>query len=531
LDYPLKTGLFVAKIFVLKSPGQCTKHGAKKRDKGSFLHIVSLTCFLEKGPRFGNMPDFNSESLQPLFYPRSIALAGVTVDNPQHWTRTFLDSLLEFQFGGPLYLVNPKGGEIGGIKVYRRFADIAQNVDYVISTVPAKAAPGLIEECAHKGVKGIHFCTAGFSETGEEEGVRLEPQLADLSRRTGIRIIGPNCMGIYCPGSRLSFDIDFPKESGPVGFISQSGGNTGSLIRRVMSRGVRFSKVVSYGNACDLNESDFLEYLAADSETEVIGLYIEGVKDGRRFLQTLQKTSQEKTILLLKGGITEGGARAAVSHTGSLAGSDVIWDSLCKQLGIIQVHSLEEFADSLVTLRFMSDPRGRRVALIGGGGGSSVLIADQFERRGLKVPPLPREMRNRVQKFTPLAGNILRNPIDYSQNMTEPEKLLRTVRIIAQWQEIDFLICFLELAWIPLNEMDRMHKIIDGMLAESRAALKPLGIVAQTDISPEQVTKDYSFLQKCVSSWLPIYYSFAGAAHAINLVLTHNERRLGSAWM
>jgi len=473
------------------------------------------------------MSNFNKESLQPFFYPTSIALAGITVDNPQHWTRTFLDSLLEFQFEGPLYLVNPKGGEIRGIKVYRRFADIPQDVDYVISTVPAKAAPGLIEECAHKGVKAVHFCTAGFSETGEEKGARLEAELADLSRRTGIRIIGPNCMGIYCPGSRMSFNTDFPKESGPVGFISQSGGNTESLIRRVMSRGVRFSKVISYGNACDLNESDFLEYLASDPETTIIGLYIEGVKDGRRFRQTLHKAAKEKTIILLKGGITEGGARAAASHTGSLAGSERIWDSLCKHLGIIQVHSLEELADSLVTMRFMSDPRGRRVALIGGGGGSSVLIADEFERSGLKVPPLPQEIKNRIGEFTPLAGNILRNPIDYSQNMTEPEKLLKTVHIISQWEGIDFLILFLDLAWVPVSEMDGMYKIIDGILAESRAALKPIAIVVQTDISPEEVKKVYSFVQKCVSSELPIYYSFASAANAIHLALIHNEKRFG----
>jgi len=252
----------------------------------------------------GNTSNFTNGDLQPLFHPTSIALAGVTVNNPQHWTRTFLDSLLEFQFERPLYLVNPRGGEIRGIKVYQRLADIPQNIDYVISTVPAKSGTGLIEECAHKGVKAVHFCTAGFSETGEEEGVRLEAQLADLSRKTGIRIIGPNCMGIYCPESRISFNIDFPKESGPVGFISQSGGNTAGLIRQVMSRGVRFSKVVSYGNACDLNETDFLEYLATDSETKIIGLYIEGVKDGRRFRQTLQKAAEEKHIILLKGGIS-----------------------------------------------------------------------------------------------------------------------------------------------------------------------------------------------------------------------------------
>ena len=424
-------------------------------------------------------------------------------------------------------MVNPKGGEIRGIKVYRKFTDVPESVDHVISTVPAKAAPGLIEECAQKGVKAVHFCTAGFSETGEGEGGRLEAQLVDLSRRTGIRIIGPNCMGIYCPGSRMSFDTDFPKESGPVGFISQSGGNTSALINRVMSRGIRFSKVISYGNACDLNESDYIEYLTVDSETKIIALYIEGVKDGTRFRQTLRRAAKEKTVILLKGGITAGGARAAASHTGSLAGSEVIWDSFCKQLGIIQVHSLEEFADSLVTMRFMSDLGGRRVALVGAGGGSSVLIADEFERGGLKVPPLPLEMRNRIREFTPLAGNILQNPIDYSQNIMEPEKMIKTVHIISQWEGIDFLIWFIDLAWIPLSEMDRIHQIIDGILTESRAALKPIAIVVQTDTSPEQVKKNYSFVQKCVSSELPVYYSFASAANAIHLALKHNERKFG----
>jgi len=468
-------------------------------------------------------PYFRNGRLQQLFHPASIALAGITVGNPEHWTRTFLDSLLEFHFEGRLYLVNPRGGEIKGIKVYPSLSDIPQDVDYVISTVPAKAAPGLLEECTRRGVKAVHFCTAGFSETGEEEGVRLEAQLAELSQKTGIRVIGPNCMGMYCPESHISFNMGFPKESGPVGFISQSGGNTGALINQVMSRGVRFSKVISYGNACDMNESDFLEYLAGDPETKIISLYVEGVKDAPRFRQALCKAGKEKDIVLLKGGVTKGGARAAASHTGSLAGSEMIWRALCRHLGIIQVYSLEELADSLVTLSFLSVPNGRRTALIGAGGGSSVLITDEFERGGLEVPPLPQEMRNRISEFTPLAGNILRNPIDYSQSMMEPEKLLKTVRIVSQWEKIDFLIWFLDLAWIPLHAMDRIHAILDGIIKESRAAVKPIAFVIRTDISPEQTKKVHLFVQKCVSANLPVYYSFASAAHAIDLVLRHRE--------
>ncbi len=471
------------------------------------------------------MSNLSHDALEFIFYPHSIALAGITIANPDHWTRTFLDSLLKFEFECPIYLVNPRGGEIGGLKVYQRLKDIPSSIDYVISTVPAKAGPGLVEECASKGVKAIHFCTAGFSETGEEEGVRLEAELAELSRRRGIRIVGPNCMGIYCPQSRLSFDVNFPREIGPVGFISQSGGNATSLVRRVMWRGVRFSKVISYGNACDLNESNFLEYLTADPNTKIVALYVEGVRDGKRFRHILEKAAKEKVVILLKGGVTEGGARAAAGHTGSLAGSEVTWDSLCKQLGIIRVHSLDELADTLATLVFMPLPRGRRVALIGAGGGTSVLITDEFERRGLEVPALPQEIREQIREFTPIAGNILRNPIDYSQTIVEIEKLVRTVNIISRWEGVDFLIGFFSPGHTPPSVRSRIPEMVDGMLEGSRASSKPMAIVFQLSNLPEEAKEILPLIQKCVSSRLPIYDSFAGAANAISLVLSHNENR------
>ena len=461
-----------------------------------------------------------------LFHPRSIAIAGISLANPEHWTRTFLESLLEFQFSGPIYPVNPRGGEVRGLKVFPSLDDIPQSVDYVISTVPAIAAPGLVDECTHREVKAIHFCTAGFSETGEEEGARLEAELTQMSQNTGIRIIGPNCMGIYCPQSRLSFNVDFPKEGGSVAFVSQSGGNAGQLVRQAMKRGVRFSKVISYGNACDLNESDFLEYLAADADTKIIALYVEGVKDGKRFRQTLRKAANKKPVVLLKGGVTQGGTRAVAGHTGSLAGSEATWHSLCKQLRIIQVHSLEELADMLVTLLFMPFPRGRNVALVGFGGGASVLITDDFEKRGLKVPPLSQETRNRIREFTPVAGNILGNPIDYSQVM-ETKKIVKLMGIVSEWEEIDILIGFLRAgqgatdAWAPM-----FQQRVGEMLEASEAASKPLAVVLQTGISPEEVKETYAVTQKSVALGVPVYYSFADAAHSLNLYLSHKESKL-----
>lgn len=473
------------------------------------------------------MPD--NASLEFLFHPNSIALAGITVTNPEHWTRTFLDSLLEFRFERPLYLVNPKGGEIKGRKVYQSLADVPGTIDYVVSLVSAKVAPGLVEECAGKGVRAIHFCTAGFSETGEEEAIRLETKVAELARKKGIRIVGPNCMGVYCPESRISFQSNFPKESGTVGFISQSGGNAVDIVNQAKWRGVRFSKVISYGNACDLNESDFLEYFTADPDTKVIGMYIEGTKDGRRFRQALEKAASKKPVILLKGGVTESGARAVAGHTGALAGSEAVWDALCRQLGVIRVGSLEEMEDILVTLLFLPLPEGRRMALIGGGGGASVLITDEFEKKGLRVPSLPSEIKKRILEFTPVAGNILRNPVDYSQTMAEPGKLAKTVGIIANWDGIDFLIGFMRPTLAAASIRGRMAEMIDEILEGSRQGSKPVGLVIEPSTMAQEAKEILPIIQKCVSLGLPVYYSFAGAASAIGTVLSHYERHQGAA--
>ena len=476
------------------------------------------------------MKNTQQHNLDFLFHPDSIALVGITTTEPQHWTRTFLEGLIEMEFDRPLYLVNPKGGEIKGRKVYTSLKDVPGNIDYVIGLVNAQITPKLVQECAEKKVRAIHFCTAGFSETGEESRIKLESELTEVARRNGIRVIGPNCMGIYCPKSRLSFSPAFPKESGPVGVISQSGGNSIYLVRQAALRGVRFSKVVSYGNACDIDESDLLEYLAHDVDTKIIALYIEGIKDGRRFRKALEEATNEKTVVLLKGGTTEGGARAVAGHTASLAGSRATWDALCKQLGIISVSSLEEMIDVLVTLLFLPLPGGRNALLFGAGGGASVLIADQFESRGFKVPPIPPEMVAQISEFTPIAGNILRNPIDYSQAMTNIEGVIKTFAILSRWEGADFFVMFIRIGQFTGSRISD-HQL--GYLLMSRFPIKqgqlpkPVVMVIEPSIIPEEAEAIMAGICSSILSGLPVYYSFATAANAINLVLNHSEKQSG----
>jgi len=464
-------------------------------------------------------------SLEFLFHPNSIALVGITTAETWHWTRTFLEGLTEIEFDHPLYLINPKGGEIEGRKIYNSLKDVPSNIDYVIGLVNAQVAPKLVEECAEKGVRAIHFCTAGFSETGEEQGAKLETELVEVACRKGIRIIGPNCMGIYCPQSRLSFSPTFPKESGPVGVISQSGGNSIYLVRQAALRGVHFSKVISYGNACDINENDLLEYLASDIDTKIIALYIEGIKDGKRFRRTMQEATKEKTVILLKGGTTEGGARAVAGHTAALAGSRATWDALCKQLGIIIVSSIEEMVDVLVTLLFLPLPRGRNALLFGAGGGASVLIADEFESKGLRVPPLPPEVVAQIREFSPIAGNILRNPVDYSQAMISLEGVSKTLNILSRWEGADFLVTFVRTGQTPRISENHLNLLVSRFSVKQGLLPKPVAMVLEPSILPEEAEAFLAAIRNCISFGLPVYYSFAAAANAINLVLSHTEKQ------
>jgi acyl-CoA synthetase (NDP forming) len=473
------------------------------------------------------MNNLRQDDLGFLFHPNSVALVGITTSQTWHWTLTFLEGLLEIGFDRPLYLVNPKGGEIKGHKVYASLKDVPGNVDYVIGLVNAQIAPRLVEECAGKGVKAIHFCTAGFSETGEEERIKLENELAEIAHKKGIRILGPNCMGIYCPQSRLSYSPEFPKESGPVGVISQSGGNSIFLVRQAALRGIRFSKVISYGNACDINESDLLEYLAHDADTKIIALYIEGIKDGKRFRRAMEEATKEKTVILLKGGATEGGARAAAGHTAALSGSQTTWDALCKQLGIIKVSSIEEMIDVLVTLLFLPLLRGRNVLLFGAGGGASVLISDEFESRGLRVPPIPPDIVGQIREFTPVAGNILRNPVDYSQAMTNTEGVIKTFDILSRWEGIDLLVIFVRTGQFTTSRISDTwvrNLLMTSFPIKQGFFPKPLAMVLEPSIMPEEAEAILAAIRGAIASELPVYYSFAAAANAINLVLTHAEK-------
>ena len=344
---------------------------------------------------------------------------------------SFYQSLLEADFPsiGGLYPVNPKADEIDGRKCYATLLDCPDPVDHVISQVPAPVVPELVDQCVEKGIRSIHFFTAGFSETGDEDMAEMEVQMIAKLKGAGIRAIGPNCMGLYVPSSRLAFMSGFPTEPGNVFLLSQSGANAGEIVQGLVSRGVRFSKAVSYGNGADLKAHDFLDYAAADPNSDVVAAYIEGVQDGRAFFEALKRCAAVKPVVILKGGRTASGSHAAHSHTGSLAGAIEVFDSACRQAGAVRAETMDEMHDLIVAASTNTTRvRGRGVALFGGGGGGfAVLSADAIDREGLVVPKLPKSAVDEMREYIPVAGSSVNNPIDAFPPEDRMDDMLRTV--------------------------------------------------------------------------------------------------------
>ena len=377
-------------------------------------------------------------SLEEVLHPRSIAVVGASDEGRGS---QFFGCLVDFGFKGELYPVNPKYTEVMKIKAYPTVKDIPGPVDFVISAAPAPQIPQIMRDCAQKGVKGIHLFTARFSETGREDAAELEREVLRIAKEGGVRIIGPNCMGVYYPKLGMSFQPQFPKVSGSIAFASQSGQAAGEIINKTTQRGAFFNKAISYGNAIDFNEVDFLEYFAADPEAKVIMMYIEGPKNGSRLFNILREVTKTKPVVIVKGGRGKAGTRATASHTASLAGAIEVWNTMVSQAGAVSASSIDELVDLAVSFYFLPPITGRRVGVVAGAGGATVMAADQCEEAGLDVLPLPQEIREELRSQGVQIWDWISNPADFSINMGDeafgPMDLLK---MMAKHPDFDLII-------------------------------------------------------------------------------------------
>jgi len=469
--------------------------------------------------------------LDCMFRPSSVAIAGVSGREsvPPGGGQRFLKAVLDFGFKGDVYAVNPKGGELGGLTMYRSIREIPGPLDYVISCVPASATPALMQDCVDRGVKVFHCFSSGFAESGTEEGRRLQETLLSLARGGGVRMLGPNCLGVYCPAAGLSFLGGLARESGHVSLLSQSGGNATFLVREAARRGVRFSKVVSYGNAADVDESDLLEYFAADADTDVVLAYVEGVKDGRRFGRVLRDVARAKPVAVLKAGASETGAEAAASHTGALSGADAVWAALLHQAGAIRVAGLEELVDMALAFSSLPPELGNRVGVIGIGGGMAVLAGDECSTAGLTLPRFDTALRRRMARLLGTeAGTILTNPVDLAYEVWG-SGVRAIVEALKELDAVDFTMVHFPvgLSVISTAEFSGMwDRLVEDLVTARKETGSTLIAVAHV---PSSAT-DYEWMlrmqESCAGVGIPVFHSVGSAARAVDRLRRYRERRV-----
>ena len=471
----------------------------------------------------------SAPSLDFVFHPASIAVVGVGDESaPINSGRNFLNVLLEAGYSGQIFPVNRNGGQVRGLKIFRSLGEIPGPVDFVISAIPAPTAPQLMAECVAKGVKAVHFFTAGFSELGDESGKRLEAEVVGIARRGGVRVTGPNGMGIYCPESGLSFMSGFPKEKGPLAVMSQSGAFSAYTIREAVTRGLFISKAISYGNAADLNEADFLDYFADDPATRIVAAYIEGARAPGRLPATLKRAANLKPVVLLKGGTSPVGARSAASHTGSLAGSGAVWGAMIRQAGAIQVDDPEQLVDVALLLNYLPG-NGQNVVFIGFGGGVGVHGADLCSSLGLALPEVPAEMKAKLRTIWPLeAGSSLRNPVDLFGGANK-KVIGDTLSILAAWPEADFLVVHIPLYLNPASS-SQLAGVYVQALVDLAGQLRERVIVVLGSVFSEAGNKIVLDAQtSLVRAGFAVFFSVPRAINALAKVVAYRQRRQGFA--
>ena len=348
--------------------------------------------------------------LDAFFEPRAIAVIGASRD-PEKVGHKVFKNILDSGFQGNLYPINPKATKLLGYECFRSVSEVPDEIDLAVIAIPAKIVPKVAEECGRKGVRGIVVISAGFSETGRE-GTLLERELVEICRKYDMRMQGPNCLGII--SAHHPMNASFASASplpGNIALISQSGALGSSILNWALQNNLGFTSFVSLGNEADLDAADFIEALADDDDTRVIGLYIEGVKHGERFIHVAKEASRKKPIIVLKAGTTDVGIRAISSHTGSLAGSDTAFSAAFEKANLLRIETLEELFDLVQAFEAQPIPQGKNVLIVTNGGGPGILAADACEKLGLELPSLEHEIMQNLRNRLPPHASVS-NPVD-----------------------------------------------------------------------------------------------------------------------
>lgn len=452
--------------------------------------------------------------LRPLFNPKRVAIIGASRKRGSiGWSvlRDFIDSR---KFRGSVYPVNPNADKILGKKSYDSVLDIKKNIDLAVIVVPAKIVPLVMHDCVDKKVRSSIIISSGFSEIGNKQ---LELEVKHIADKSEMRVVGPNCLGIYDSNSGVD-TLFLPEEKlgrprpGNISFISQSGAVGSVILDWISYEGYGISKFISYGNAVDLDESDFIEYLAEDKSTDVICVYLEGTKNGRRLMNIAKRTTKKKPVIVIKAGRTKEGTEAVSSHTGSLAGADEVYDAAFKQSGIIRARDMESLFGYAQALSNQPLPNGDNVLIITNGGGFGVLSTDEVIRKGLKLAKLSEKSKKALKKVLPDYANI-HNPLDLIGD-ADAKRYENVLKIIEKDANIDAVFCVTLFQTVSLEP-----KVVDVLKKFNNKYKKPLVVCSSGGKYSKKNIERLEYLG------VPVYDTPAKAADALSVLVRYSKTK------
>ncbi len=458
---------------------------------------------------------------------KSVAVIGVSQSMGYYWAH----SMLQWEHDLKIWLVNRRGGEALGREILTSIEEIPEDIDYAILRVPYRAVPQTLRDCHKKGVKAVTIFTSGFSELGTEEGKQREVELRKILDETGVRAFGPNCMGLMYPKIGFAFMPAIKRLSGNVGFLSQSGGIAITTYTAGVESGIGFSKVFSFGNQVDITPQELLDYFSDDDETEVVGVYIEGAKNGKDVLGTMKQLASKKPVVVLKGGRSSEGARAASSHTGALAGSNEIWNAVFRQANVLTVDTLEDLLATLSIFSLSPKPKSRNVGVIAISGGTSVVLTDLLMEGGLKVPRTSEETIKQLDPLILDVGTGLGNPIDLAADYYQDQTTSEVIRLAGEEPNFDSLIMTADVhnMYQAAEIMGAADVLVDFWKVMAVAGKK----VVEKEKKPVLVViPEVAYLDQRAKAWqafvdsgLPVFRNISEAVGALSRVRDYYETK------
>lgn len=473
-----------------------------------------------------------TELFDPLFYPKAIAVVGASANNVAGGNR-YIKNLLDFGYSGEIWPIHPSATEIEGRKAYSSLSDTPGIADYLYIAVNAGQVSSVLRSAKGR-VKIAQVMSSGFSET--EGGGNLEAEMLEMARASSLRVIGPNCLGVYSPKGKVTFTAQADAAIGRIGIVSQSGGLGVDIIRRGKSRGVRFGGVVTVGNCADVKPWELVQYYLDSPDIDVIGLYLETAMGGRRLFEVLRAARGKKPVVLLKGGSTLQGQAAAMSHTGALAGNETAWDAMAAQTGLARVHTLNQFIDSLVMLQ-SARPNAlptEKVILFGNGGGASVLGTDAFARFGFELAILGDDVTAGLEGLGLPPGSSVRNPIDVPAGALQQdegriaEKVLQTLT----GSEGAAIVIHINMTVVlSFKHVDMLGNLVKAVLRikDQGGDARHLMLVLRSDGDPEVEDRKRGYMKSAVEAGIPVFHELDDAAAALASLRTIERHRLAKS--